>query len=550
MPTDGLDPLIVLALLLPVTYVSIFVHELGHAVMGRAAGFVVSSFGIGTARPFLVMTVGGMRVFLCRSRPLQGLTFCYIPSFSPGRRRMVPFLAGGIVANGLLAVLALALWRWSPAGQVLWPTLLWVNGFLAVTNLVPFQKKIGATYLRSDGRLIVLALLKRTGSMPAPSFIQFEKALRGLWQSIGDRLVLQSNLHYSAACWVELGDLDRAEAELAEAGPLLEIRPPGLFARETLVRAAIAIARGKLAEAAAAIESARHSLREESDEIGVLYAEVARIQLLILGGDAARASAEIEALAASARARSYPPLRVELAATRLTVALARADTGEVEAALVHYHSLRKWQPSATRDLRVYSAVANYFAGLEDWEKAAPAFQTAIAAIEETATACAQPPMVAGFLERQAEFLMKAADCFRRLNKAEAAEKFVKPLLSASGFQRRISEAPHERNRRMFRIGLRLMAVDALCAVGLVAAAISLVIYFGRGPNGPIFFVLVAFEFMVFTAVAGLYLLFHATIGRLIPTLRESGGAVVLILSAIPWLALIITPLVLFLAWLF
>ena len=98
MPTHGLDPLIVLALLLPVTHVSVFVHELGSAVMGRAAGLVVKSSGIGTGRPFLVMTVGGTRVFRCRSRPLQGLTFCYFSSFSPDRRRMVPFLAGGIVA--------------------------------------------------------------------------------------------------------------------------------------------------------------------------------------------------------------------------------------------------------------------------------------------------------------------------------------------------------------------------------------------------------------------------------------------------------------------
>jgi tetratricopeptide (TPR) repeat protein len=550
MPTHGLDPLIVLALLLPVFYVSVFVHELGHAVMGRAAGFVVTSFGIGTGHAFLVMNVGGTRVFFCRSRPLQGLTFCYIPTFSPGRRRMVPFLAGGILANGLLAVFSLAAWRWAPAGRIVSLTSLCVNGFLAVTNLVPFQRKIGAAYLRSDGLLIVLAMLKRTGAMPAPSFIQFERALRGLWQSIGDRLVLQANLHLSAACWVELGDLDRAEAEFVEAGPLLEIRPPALFAREALVRAAIASARGKLAEAAAAIESARDSLREESDEIGLLYVEVARIQLLIQGGDATRAAAEIEKLSANPDARSGAPVWIELEATRLAGALARTDTSEVEAALVHYESLRKRQPSTTRDIRVYSGVANYFTKLEDWEKAAPAFQSAIAAIEKTATACAEPAVAAGFLERQAVFLTKADDCLRRLNKAEAAEKFVKSLLSASGFQQRISEAPRERNRRLFRIGLRLMAVDALCAVGLVATAILIVICIGRGPNAAVFFVIMAFEFMVFTAVAAFYLLFHATIGRLIPILRESVGAVVLILSAIPWLALIVAPFMLFLAWLF
>jgi hypothetical protein len=188
---------------------------------------------------------------------------------------MVAFLAGGILANGLLALVSLALWRSAVWGRALWLTFLYINGFFAMINLVPFQKKVGTAVLRSDGRLMVLALLNRSASMPAPVFIQFVKVLRGLWESIGDRLVFEANMQVSAACWAELGL-----------------------------------------------------------------------------------------------------------------------------------------------------------------------------------------------------------CLRRVNKAEAAARVVGPLLSIEGFQRGISDAPEERNRRLLRIGLRLIAVDALCAVGFVGAAVALVRYFG------------------------------------------------------------------------
>jgi len=36
-------------------YVSIFVHEAGHVLLGRAVGFVVTSFGLGLAHPWVVI---------------------------------------------------------------------------------------------------------------------------------------------------------------------------------------------------------------------------------------------------------------------------------------------------------------------------------------------------------------------------------------------------------------------------------------------------------------------------------------------------------------
>ncbi|MBV9124746.1 MAG: site-2 protease family protein [Planctomycetes bacterium] len=64
-----------LVVFLPVFYLSVFAHELGHALVGRWKGLRITSFGLGTAHPFWVGDWRGTRVFLCRTRPFQGMTF-------------------------------------------------------------------------------------------------------------------------------------------------------------------------------------------------------------------------------------------------------------------------------------------------------------------------------------------------------------------------------------------------------------------------------------------------------------------------------------------
>jgi membrane-associated protease RseP (regulator of RpoE activity) len=128
---------------LPVLYGSAFLHELGHALMGRATGFVVTSFGLGTRRPWCVIPVGGAQVFFCPIRPFQGITFAFASQFNPSRGRLALYLAGGILAHGLLAVLALAMLAWLPWGGCVWLAATVVNGAMAMANLMTFKIKVG-----------------------------------------------------------------------------------------------------------------------------------------------------------------------------------------------------------------------------------------------------------------------------------------------------------------------------------------------------------------------------------------------------------------------
>src|SRR5262245_9012755 len=182
--TDAVNPLLLMCCGFVILYVSIFVHELGHALLGRLVGFVVTSFGLGTGHPWFKVALGRLRVFLCWSHPFQGLTFYFTPRLAASKRQLVPFLAGGIFANLFLVFFAVALSRYFPRANAIWLATAAVNGLLAVTSLAPYQARVGKAVVRSDGRLIQNALQGRVFLMPAPLIIQSVKALRGLWEAI------------------------------------------------------------------------------------------------------------------------------------------------------------------------------------------------------------------------------------------------------------------------------------------------------------------------------------------------------------------------------
>ena len=530
------DPLIFAALILPVTYLSIFIHELGHALMGRTVGFVVNSFGIGTGRPFLVFTVRAMRIFFCRSRPFQGITFCSIPCVSPPRRKLVPYLAAGATANGLLALTALLLLRLLPWGQPLWACVALLNGILAVSNFAPFQFQIGKARMCSDGLLIVNAFRRRFSTVPAPVQIESVRMLRGLWESIGDHRTLKANLLAMAASWAELGDLERTATALVDAQSLPRIDAPMILASESLVRVAIESGAGKLDEASIALDEAQACFRRSADPLGLLHVALGQAQLAVLRGDISGAIALLDATTQDKRVQRHAAIRIGLLAARLSASLASSDVESVDANLAQYERSRHGQPSRTRDLRVYRAVARFHAQRGDWRKSEPSFRAAVAAIDDLAISWVDPSEQDRFLQAQSGFLAEASDCLHALNKGEEAKRLIEPLQLPANLARRLSLVPAERHRKLFRTAIRVMMFNFLCA----AAAIGFIAAVGprRGEPLPLF----AFELVLFTIVAALYLLFHLTIGRMVPALRHSGGAVLLILACLPWLSLIVVPI--------
>src|SRR5262249_17772017 len=159
--------LLVLLAVLPALYLGGLIHEAGHALLGRWAGFTVSSFGLGLARPFCAVRWGETGVSLARAQPLQGITFSVRPGLMPPRGALLALRAGGVVTQGGLALLALAAWWALPWGRPVWGMVALVNGAVALLNLVPLAVRVRDLEFRSDGAQMLRVL--RRGGLESPA---------------------------------------------------------------------------------------------------------------------------------------------------------------------------------------------------------------------------------------------------------------------------------------------------------------------------------------------------------------------------------------------
>jgi peptidase M50-like protein len=262
-------PFLTVLTFLPLFYASIFLHELGHAVAGRAVGFVVTSFGLGMARPWLVIKCGRMKIFFCWVHPFQGLTFVVMPQLYPSKGRKVLFAAGGILANALGAVLALALWRWCSWGRGEWLMSAAVNGLIAGISLIPIQTRVGQTPFRTDGVLILAALRSTSFRPPAPMLIQSVNSLRRLWESIGDHLQMKLGLLGAAESYAELGDFERAEHLRVQGESLPPFEGPIIPSAGAVLQGVIASGTGRIEEATEALDRAEAYYRSGSSDFAV-----------------------------------------------------------------------------------------------------------------------------------------------------------------------------------------------------------------------------------------------------------------------------------------
>src|SRR5258708_827310 len=92
------EALLLVLAVVPVFYGAALVHEFGHFLAGRLVGLPVTSFGLGTARPFFAASLGETRFYLARSRPFQGITFFFLEPIYPSRAQYLLILSGGILA--------------------------------------------------------------------------------------------------------------------------------------------------------------------------------------------------------------------------------------------------------------------------------------------------------------------------------------------------------------------------------------------------------------------------------------------------------------------
>jgi tetratricopeptide (TPR) repeat protein len=438
----------------PVVYLSVFIHELGHAVAGRLSGYTIGSFGVGLGRPLWVLNWRGTRVFFCRRRPLQGITFSVFPGIIPSPGRKAALLAGGVLANGLAFAAGLALARLLPWGHAVWVMLAWVNGLFVAVNLVPIVSPVGAFTLPSDGANILELLRGVTREAPGPARVRMVGELRGLWEAVGDSLTLHSFLLTAALDWAAWGDVEQADKLYAEAGSLA-LPDASWTAYRSVIGAVLAAEAGDAETACRRLGQADDTYQLLRHQPGLLLIALAKAAVLRCQGRPEDAAAKLQSLAHDPLVVAHAGLRMLLLAERLITEASRASPGAVELLRAEYETARRGHASPNGDLKVYRTLARYYRRRGERPEAELAYREVVDVVHRLYDAWTDRTTQARFLESQKALLAEAGDCLRAGGKAEEAEKV--PLLFRPPAE---GQGWHElARRRRNSIGWCLMALN-------------------------------------------------------------------------------------------
>lgn len=249
------SPLQMLVLLFSALYLSIIVHELGHAFAGTLAGFRIVSCGIGITRPFAQIRIAGFWFYLARPL-LRGLTLAIPSQLGPNRKALAILCAGGSLAN-LAAVFVvwvvsrpLADWTsWRPFDHWTFSRVFMdVSLMMGIGNLLPFYSSRYGT--ASDGLTIVRCILNTRSFDHAHSITSYEWPLN-LFKSLDAR---EGIAYYGRALALEcasMGDFQTAEEMLED--PALPAAEPHSLAHQVDFLARVTVAVGKKAPNAEAL---------------------------------------------------------------------------------------------------------------------------------------------------------------------------------------------------------------------------------------------------------------------------------------------------------
>lgn len=275
MTSPLLLPVRMLVLMFSALYLSILIHELGHALAGTLAGFRIVSCGVGITRPFARIRIAGVWFYLARPL-LRGLTLAIPNRLGQNRKALGIIYAGGPLAN-LATVLVLWVvarpvvdWTsWRPFDHWTFSSVLMdVSIMMAIGNLLPFySSRYGSA---SDGLTIVRCILNMRFFDHAHSITSYEWPLN-LFKSLDAR---EGIAYYGRALALECAAMDDFQtAEEMLEDPALPPAEPNSLTHQVELLARITIAVGKKApNAESLITEAR----------GVCTDEDASLQLTLL----------------------------------------------------------------------------------------------------------------------------------------------------------------------------------------------------------------------------------------------------------------------------
>ena len=156
MPDSLLLALAMLAAAVPVV---VAVHEAGHVLGGHLGGYYVAAAGIGAGRRLWALPLTARFNLFIGPLPLAGGATVAFPTRVPVRRRDAFFYHyGGIASQLLLQACVHLLYWWVPDARPLLLPGIALNAAVMVANVLPYEVRLGALVLASDGARALAAL--------------------------------------------------------------------------------------------------------------------------------------------------------------------------------------------------------------------------------------------------------------------------------------------------------------------------------------------------------------------------------------------------------
>jgi hypothetical protein len=521
----------------PILISSVFVHELGHAIMAWFNGYTVHSFGIGLARPFWVLNLRGMRIYFGLRRLTSGLTFSQPCRVFPSRWRQASVYAGGVLANlfcAFAAVCLVVVARNNPMCVIVAGFTAFWNASMFLSILIPIRAEFGRVRLRTDGLLILQVLRWRSVPATVPQRLH-ARGLQDLWRSIGDQASLYYQLLDSAIAWVELGHAERARQLYQQADARSWQRSAFASALLTLVHAMVERVAKNPEAAQVSLDEAEKAFTALGDEGGLFLAAWERAAQRSVD-DPDGALTLLDRLAAHRLAAARSDLAATVLAARLAIQLEQRIVdpklwAQYEARTTAF-DFRPWT------VELFTARARCHESQGDDAGAEPAYRTALAAARSLYEEMRYPEDRLHFLACQNRLVVDARMCFHRRGRTLEEVADLDIPRSPRELKERQRMNILERRNRHRRIAAILLAVFGIPLRFLLwiwhhaadwepsASVLAIPVYLG--------FTILVLGFSLFCLIAGSY----------VPSWRFRGGKLALGLLAIAWAASLIADFVL------
>jgi len=497
-------------------YLGVIIHEIGHALTGKVFGFVITSFGVGTSGPFLILPIGRTRFYLGLIQPFQGLTFAFLPRPFTDRIRLVAYVSGGIAANALCMAAALCLTVYLPLGMpsIFLGIFAAANALIAIVSLIPVHFRVGGTILRSDGKLLLEILRTDYQSSPIED-IQVVQGCRRLWRAVGDRRMERLYTLSAALSWIELDSPAKSESLLSEAADI-DAPHPYIDWLERFTRANLALSRREPSEVChALIRDLSCGERVEAEERYLI--DSLRAVLLLCEGRHMEALAAYESLSEDKISRTRPEFGMATLIGHLRAACVVGDQAAVSALLARYKASHVSLRSHVRDLHVYSASARFShtRGIN----ASDDYYHALKAVGSLSAEWRDSQDRDAFIDAQRTLIEEAEQVL--------GSEITAKLIEGIGTPRSEHALPALKDPRRWW-AFRLMWINLISTVTFVLFSPSI------KPRGePV--LLLASLLMLFTFLGVIYLLFDFAVSKLLPPLKRLSGAILLVLALMPWI---------------